>query len=125
MYRSFQLHPIAAADQYRMVARLSGCVAFIAWLVLVIQEASRMGPPSPVTITQGAVLAFVFAGYAIGWRNELVGGVLSVLATIAYYVVCAVGIQTLPQIGTILFALPGLFYLAAWRHDRLSSPHNS
>jgi hypothetical protein len=124
MYRSFQLHPVTTADQYRMVARMGGCVAFIAWLVLVVNEAIRNGPPSTVAMTQGAAIAFVFAGYAIGWRNELVGGLLSVLATIAYYVVCAVGIGTLPQLATILFAVPGLFYLAAWRQDRHSSLQN-
>jgi 4-amino-4-deoxy-L-arabinose transferase-like glycosyltransferase len=123
MYRSFQLHPVTTADQYRMVARLGGCVAFVAWLVLVVQEAIMQGPP--VAITQGAAIAFVFAGYAIGWRNELVGGLLSIIATIAYYVVCAVGINTLPQLATILFAVPGLFYLAAWWQDRPFSNQNS
>jgi hypothetical protein len=68
-------------------------------------------------VNQAAALAVVFAGYLIGWRNELAGGLLAVFGTIAFLVVCGVGTRVMPNPEQLFFALPGLLYLAAWRYD--------
>jgi hypothetical protein len=63
---------------------------------------------------QAAALAVVFAGYAIGWRYELVGGVLSIIGTIALAVIYALVFDAPPAIALAWFALPGVLYMAAW-----------
>jgi hypothetical protein len=87
------------------------------WLGFVIFEAILSGPPAPVTALQAAAFAVVFAGYALGWRYELAGGLLAILGTAAFFAVCAFTIGVPPQSGVAWFAAPGVLYLLAWRSD--------
>ena len=59
----------------------------VAWIGLVILEAARPDTDAlgPSAYYQAAALAFVFAGYALGWRKELAGGVLAIFGTIAFF----------------------------------------
>jgi hypothetical protein len=84
-------------------------------------EAIRAGwdPPSTVSAYQAAALLVVFAGYLLGWRYEFAGGLLAILGTVTFYAVCALTLGTLPTAGAIGFAVPGILYLLAWRHDHL------
>jgi len=69
---------------------------------------------------QGAALATVFAGYAIGWRSELLGGSLAIAGTAAFFAVYVLtfGTSPPPGIAALSFAVPGLLYLEAWRRER-------
>jgi hypothetical protein len=67
---------------------------------------------------QAVALAVVFAGYLVGWRNELVGGLLSVFGTIAFVAICAVTFGAPPAISSAWFAIPGVLFLVAWYYGR-------
>jgi hypothetical protein len=76
--------------------------------------------PSPLTQYQALTLAAVFAGYAIGWRNELVGGFIAILGTIAFFALNRLMVGGFPGSGAALFAVPGILYLLAWYSERKS-----
>jgi hypothetical protein len=75
---------------------------------------------TPAMIYQGAALATVFVGYAIGWRWELIGGLLVIAGTAAFFVtsIAILGTSPLPEVEVAWFALPGVLYLEAWRSER-------
>jgi hypothetical protein len=78
---------------------------------------------SPGMIYQGVALAVVFVGYAVGWRWELLGGLLAIAGTAAFFAVYAfiVGTSPLPEVQVAWFATPGVLYLEAWRCERHGS----
>jgi len=105
----------------RWFARASAAVLVLAWAAVVLVEAIRNPEWPPLTtIYQGGALAVVFAGYAIGLRHELAGGVIVLLGTLLFFAVLLVTMQTLPQLGAALFALPGVLYLCTWAAQRRS-----
>jgi hypothetical protein len=65
------------------------------------------------------MLAVVFAGYAIGWRYELAGGLIAVLGTIAFFWVNVVTIGDPPDHVAAIFALPGVLQILAWYSERM------
>jgi hypothetical protein len=103
----------------RWFARASAAVLVVAWAVLVSVEAIR-NPELPAlqTFYQACALAIVFAGYAIGLRNELAGGLVVILGTLVFFAVLFVTMQALPQPAAVLFALPGVLYLLTWLMHR-------
>jgi hypothetical protein len=104
----------------RWAARSVAAVVIITWLQLVIIEWVRHGSPDLRSFhqaAQAAALAIVFAGYLIGWRNELVGGLLSILGTLAFGVICALTFGNMLPISWTWFAAPGLLYIVAWYAD--------
>jgi hypothetical protein len=123
MNRYFHMRMSSPAEQFRMAGRLAGCLTIVLWLAFVASEYVRSGTPmlSVSVVNQAAALAVVFAGYLIGWRNELAGGLLAVFGTIAFLIVCAVGAQVMPYPEQLFFAAPGLLYLAAWRYEHKTS----
>jgi hypothetical protein len=64
--------------------------------------------------------SFYLLGYLLGWRYEFAGGLLAILGTVAFFVVCALTLG-LPSAAAIGFAVPGVLYLVAWRHDHWNS----
>jgi hypothetical protein len=62
---------------------------------------------------QAVGLAIVFAGYLVGWRSELAGGVTTVVGTAVYIAKCVLSTRDFPQPFLILFAAPGVCYLLA------------
>jgi len=117
MYASLQQKYAFYSDLFRSAARASGALLFLAWLGLVIREAMLFGPPASVTFPQAAALAIVFAGYLVGWRHELVGGMLAIFGTAAFFAVFLLTLDSPPQLDAAWFAAPGVFYLLAWRYD--------
>jgi hypothetical protein len=113
-------------DSYRFRAGARACAAVLigGWIALVLAEAirNRFEMPSPLTQYQGLTLAAVFAGYAIGWRNELVGGLIAILGTLAFFAVNRFMAGGFPGMGAALFAAPGVLYLLAWNSERKSGP---
>ena len=120
MNASVQTNQVPVPFLVRWSARAAGAVVIVTWLELVLFEWVRQGPPDLRTfhqVAQAATLAIVFAGYLIGWRNELVGGLLSVIGTVAFAVVCALTMASPPAVSSAWFAAPGLLFLFAWYVD--------
>jgi hypothetical protein len=108
----------------RSLALATGAVVILTWLQLVIIELVRHGSPdfrSFHQAAQAATLVVIFAGYVIGWRNELVGGVLSIIGTAGFATVCALTFDGSFSISWVWFAAPGVLYVIAWFADRRQS----
>jgi hypothetical protein len=102
---------------FRWAARAAGVIAILTWLELILYEWVRQGPPDTRNshqALQAAALAVVFAGYLIGWRHELAGGLLSILGTIAFVATLVVLLAASPSPAVAWFAAPGVLYLLAW-----------
>jgi hypothetical protein len=113
MYASIQKHDVSTSELFRCCGRTGALIIGLSWLALVIFELFRSGPPVIENYYQGAMLAIVFVGYAVGWRNETLGGALAILGTIGFVVLNAVMFAYLPIVGALGFAAPGVFFLIA------------
>jgi hypothetical protein len=117
MYATTQRHPLTYSDSFRWSARFGGVILFVAWLALVIEELARSDfrTLSIESFCQAAALAIVFLGYAVGWREELLGGMFSLFGTAAYFLIVVLTTNVLPGIEAAWFAAPGVLYLLAWQ----------
>jgi hypothetical protein len=122
MHTNIQRPIVFDSYWFRAGARTCAVVLIAVWIALVVAEAirSRFEMPSPLTQYQGLTLAAVFAGYAIGWRNELVGGFIAILGTLAFFALNRFMAGGFPGSGAALFAVPGILYLLAWYNERKS-----
>ena len=104
---------------FRWTARASAAVLIAIWLALFTSEVMRPGfdGPNRYSLGQAASLAVVFAGYAIGWRKELAGGIAAIVGTLAFFVVVLTTTGKLPGAAALLFAIPGVLYLLAWHYE--------
>lgn len=119
-------HDGPIAPWLRGMGRASAVVLFLVWLTLLIAEVIRntLAVPPVDVMLQGAALGVVFAGYAIGWRHELVGGLMAIAGTAAFFVIEAFTIATISGISAVaLFAVPGVLYVLAWKLDQEPSKH--
>jgi hypothetical protein len=94
------------------------------WTVLFVSELIK--DPSakwpPALYGQAAILAVIFAGYASGWRKELIGGWLAIVGTVALLaVVVATNNHNVNTPHIAWFAVPGVLYLMARHYDRRSA----
>lgn len=114
--------PLAvSAGWIRWSARASAIVLAASWLALVLAEGVRTKFDVPTDLAfQAVALAIVFAGYAIGWRQELVGGVIVIVGTIAFFAVNLVTIMDAPPLAAAWFAAPGILYLLAWYAEKVN-----
>lgn len=122
MYASTHPHEVPISRFCRYAARWTAAVLVAMWLASAVLETFK--PEFRVTGEmwfQGAALAAVFAGYAIGWSRELAGGVVVLVATLAYVLACRATSFTMPGAETLLFAVPGVLLLEAWRLEH--RPH--
>jgi hypothetical protein len=103
----------------RWCGRAASIVLIVGWVILFAVDLRRSGIPSSETYPQAASLAIVCAGYIVGWRNELVGGALAIVGTVAFFMACVVPMNVLPQPGAIMFAVPGVCYLLARHFERI------
>jgi hypothetical protein len=117
MYRSVQLRPVSIAEVYRWLGRASSSVLLLTWITYVSIEATRPDPFTLASAYQAAAFMVVFAGYLLGWRYELTGGLLAIMGTVAFFAVCVLTMGIPPSAAAIGFAVPGVFYLLAWRND--------
>ena len=111
--------PVLHSYPFRWTARTSAAVLVVIWLAFFISEAMRpgFGDLSTSTIGQTASLAVVFAGYVIGYRRELAGGVAAIIGTLAFFAVVLTTTEEVPGLAAMLFAVPGVLYLLAWHYD--------
>ena len=108
-------HHVPFSELLRWTARTSAVSLFVAWLGLVVLETMRSGPPTSAQILyQAAALAVVFVGYAIGWRSELAGGVMTIIGTAAFFVANEFSVGVFPPLEAVWFAAPGILYVMAW-----------
>lgn len=122
MYASSYRHQLPIYDWFRYAAALSGIALVANWIALVVLEAAAMREwiPNVHSLHQGVVLMVVFAAYAIGWRHELIGAVLALGGVFVFFAVSFASVGTLPPLGAVWFATPGVLYALAWftRRDR-------
>jgi hypothetical protein len=116
MYTFAQRPYVFDANFFRWIGRMSALVLAVIWAVMVVSEAIafRFQIPAMRTFYQAAAMGIVFGGYAIGWRQELIGGLLAIVGTLVFYAVHVATLETLPEMAAALFAVPGVFYLLAW-----------
>jgi hypothetical protein len=112
MYASTQRSELTNSWFFRSFARASSVVLFAGWLYAVVAELFLVGLPVKENYLQIIPVATIFAGYAIGWRKELIGGMLAVFGAIAS--VCVdVAVLGTSVTGMLWFAVPGVLYLVA------------
>jgi hypothetical protein len=113
MYTSVQNHHVSDSQLFRYCGRAGGLIVMGSWLIVVVVETVRKGPPVLENYYQAVPLAVIFAGYAVGWRKEILGGLLAIAGTVAFIAQYVTMLGVLPGFGAVLFAVPGLFYLIA------------
>lgn len=106
------------SELFRWLARASSIVLFVGWILLLVQELMRDSRVTTDEAIQGASLAIVFVGYAIGWRKELAGALIAIFGTITFFTVCVVAYDSLPGLAAAWFALPSVLYVLAWYTQR-------
>ena len=120
MYTSAQRHQVTYSDLFRWSPRFSGAILYVAWGGFAIAELARSGgrTMSIDSSYQAAALAVVFFGYAVGWGEELLGGLCVLFGTTAYFLIVALTANVPPGIEAALFAAPGVLYLLSWQCSR-------
>jgi hypothetical protein len=83
----------------------------VGWISLLAQELMRDTRVTTDEAIQAAVLALIFVGYAVGWRNELAGALVALFGTIVFFTVCTVTYGQLPNLAVAWFALPSMLYV--------------
>jgi len=119
MFASAKLGLSPRPYPFRWTARVSAVILFAMWLVYMVADMLRPGI-EPIRLNmygQAAALAIVFAGYAVGWRQELVGGIVVIVGVLAFFSVVLATTGVVPQLAMLLFAAPGALYLLAWHYE--------
>ena len=119
MFASAKLGLSPRPYPFRWTARASAIILFAMWLAYIVADVLRPGiEPSGLNMYgQAAALAIVFAGYAIGWRRELAGGIAVIAGVLAFFGVVLATDEVIPQLAMLLFAAPGVLYLLTWHYD--------
>lgn len=112
MYVFVQKREISNYSLVRYFGRAASVIVFVGWIASVVLEWTRSGAPVAATYYQASCLAVVFLGYAVGWRQELLGGFLAVVGTIAFIALNSMTVN-MAFSGAVWFAAPGLCFLAA------------
>src|SRR6478672_1775714 len=111
MYNTIQNRQVSDSSLFRYCGHAGGVIVMASWLVMVVVETVRQGPPVLENYYQAIPLAMIFAGYAIGWHKEVLGGLLAVVGTFAFIAQFVAMFGVLPGAGAGWFAAPGVFYL--------------
>jgi hypothetical protein len=101
------------------MARTGASIVPVFWLAFFINEGMSRGFGGLTTSTVGQILSLtvVFAGYVIGYRRELAGGITAIVGTLAFFVVVLATTGAIPDVPALFFAVPGVLYLLAWHYD--------
>jgi hypothetical protein len=119
MNASLPRHAASISYLLRWCGRVSGVLLFASWVGFVVAEQFRDAPTTlhGIPYLQVCALAVVFAGYAIGWRSELAGGLLTLFGTAAFFAVHTITLSVSPSLAAAWFAAPGALFLLAWLLD--------
>ena len=118
MYACLPQKSASSTELFRWFARASSVVLFVGWILLLVQELIRDSRVTTDEALQGAALALVFIGYAIGWRKELVGALIALFGTAMFFVICVASYGNLPGLAAVWFAVPSFLYILAWYTQR-------
>lgn len=120
MYATNHYPPIVRSQMFRWAGRVCGVALFAVWAAFVAFEATRQTSQTwPVGLYfQAASLAVVFAGYAVGWKQELLGALLIGTGVFAYLAVTVAETKMLPSPAIAWFLTPGLLYMLARHCER-------
>jgi hypothetical protein len=103
----------AAARVVLWIARLTGIAAIVPLMLIVFGE-SGSGPAGPREWLYLALFPFGFsAGYLLGWRWPLAGGIISLACMAASLVVIGRILGPGPYLIWGLLSVPGFLYVAA------------
>lgn len=102
----------------RWSARILGLVMLAVFLMFFIGEGLSEPAGRPWRVSEMIAFALfpvgVAAGFLVGWRNERLGGGISVACLAAFYLADILFTGTLPSGPWFLvFSLPGFLFLAA------------
>ncbi len=106
------------------MARLSSLLLFCMWIGMLIGD----GVPNQNSIGsvslwgQFVMMLLMFSGYALGWKNALWGGIVSLSAIVMFAALHVAEIKILPAPQLALFAVPSFMYLAAYILYRREHP---
>ena len=103
----------------RWLARISGLLIAGMYALMVIGEFTHPHSNAPSTIIEWTgivLLSATCAGMLLGWRWELPGAILSLVALVIFTLIIHMRYHTI----LFVFATPGILFLADWlvrRHD--------
>lgn len=103
---------------YRWLARTSAIVLAATWLAAVVWEGTPDNGMALPLYVQLGLLAVIFGGYAISFRRERLGAVLSLAGIVAFAVASLLTLQVLPTLPFVMFALPPVLFLVAWELEK-------
>jgi hypothetical protein len=131
MYAFTYRRSFSAAEFVLWAARLTGVALFVSWVGMLVAESiyADFRIPPPASFLQAAALALVFFGYAVGWKEKIMGGLFVLLGMAAFILINLLTVDVAPGFQTTWFALPGVLYLLAayfsGRASRADSYHHS
>jgi hypothetical protein len=114
-----------ASDQSQIyhVAHWTGCLFGAALLLIFVAFAIGAGPP-PANFGSAALI-IMCAGFLVAFRHDLLGGVMSLIGVVAFYLWNLAGTGYFPG-GWVFpfYFVPGLIQLFAWAirpNERIST----
>jgi hypothetical protein len=116
------LQPFHWSEVVRWTGRTLTVLLFGTWTAFAVGEGLPKAPHLWLgVIGQIVALAIMFAGYALAWRHERAGGLVSLAALGAFYAINLADVGVLPGPTFLLFAVPSVLFLAAglfarWEH---------
>lgn len=100
----------------KWIARVSGIISIIVLLLFIVSEGNISNCISLSEIILFAFFPFgIILGMLWGWKNELIGGVITIGCLFAFYFSHFLYENSFPKgEAFILFALPGFLFLLYW-----------
>ena len=114
-------------SRIRRIARILSVIYFVIFVFIIIMETidQHGGEASPRDLV---LVAFIpvgtFLGMALAWRWEGLGGVISTLSVLGFYVAMFILDGDLPQAGILILLpliIPGVLFLISWALHRQES----
>ena len=109
----------------RWVARIGSIVSAAVLMAFIFGGNERL-PNQQEWLQLAFFPGGILLGMALGWKNELMGGVVTVLSLLMFYVMQMIQAGNLPS-GPwfFIFSSPGILFLIAWFAEKFSNQSNS
>ena len=110
---------------FRWVARIGSIVSAAVIFAFLFGGNERL-PQSEEWFQLAFFPGGILLGMALGWKNELVGGVVTIISLFGFYAMQFLQSGSIP-VGPwfFIFASPGILFLFAWIADRLANQSRS
>lgn len=106
---------------FRFLGRAAAAVVFAAWVALVLWEPLPLAGVPLSLVTQAALLALIFGGYALSVRHELGGALVSLAGVAAFFAATYLQLEVQAGLAFALFGLPPVLFLTSWQLVRHGS----